>query len=100
MIDTRFDDNEGPEMADADKWDKRELGADEKYVAVVSKEDEVRIDESLGLKPITIRLQASLIKDFETAARKQGLKYQTLMRQVLTKYIAELKSQDQISAKR
>lgn len=72
---------EGTEEA----WDDRLLGADEEFVAV-SREDEHEINEELGLKMISIRLEQSLIEDFKAIATINGLGYQTLMRQALKRF--------------
>jgi predicted DNA binding CopG/RHH family protein len=54
----------------------------------VSKEEEREIDESLGLlKPVTIRLQPHLIEILKILAEEDGLKYQSLVRSILTKYV-------------
>jgi len=68
-------------------WDSRELGSDPNF-AVLPEDatDEVAIDSALGLQPISIRLQKSLIEDFKLIAQLNGLGYQTLMRQVLTRF--------------
>lgn len=67
-------------------WDSRKLGADEAYVARLEDTDEVAIDDALELQPISIRLQKSLIEDFKLIAQLNGLGYQPLMRQVLTRF--------------
>lgn len=66
-------------------WDSRQLGSDENFVRVSKTSDEL-IDNSLGLKPISLRLQDSLIHDFKALAEFQGIGYQTLMRQVLKNF--------------
>jgi uncharacterized protein (DUF4415 family) len=74
-------------------WDERLLGADEQYVAVAGPENDVALDQALGLKLISIRLPESLIEDFKNIATiNGGMGYQTLMRQVLKRFAAsELK---------
>lgn len=72
-------------------WDKGQLGQDEQYVRVSKKVNEDVMDESLSLKPVSIRLQQSLIDDFKAIAKYNGIGYQTLMRQVLTRYIEKEK---------
>lgn len=67
-------------------WDSRELGADEKFVAVAQDVDEAAIDDALELRPISIRLQKSLIEDFKLIAQLHGMGYQPLMRQVLMRF--------------
>lgn len=50
------------------------------------KELEEKIDSSLGLKAISIRLDVSLIDDFKLLAESQGIIYQALMREALKEY--------------
>lgn len=69
-----------------DRWDTGELGRDEKYARVADDVDENAIDAALGLVPVSIRLQRSLIDDFKMIARQQGIGYQPLMRQILTRF--------------
>ena len=77
----------------AEAWDERLLGADEQYVALAGPEHDVALDQTLGLKLISIRLPESLIDDFKNIATiNGGMGYQTLMRQVLKRFAAsELK---------
>jgi len=69
-----------------DAWDNRELGSAPNFAVLLDNSDEVAIDDALALQPISIRLQKSLIEDFKLIARLDGLGYQTLMRQVLTRF--------------
>ncbi len=69
-----------------DAWDRRALGADPNYAAVADSADEPAVYDALNLQPISIRLQKSLIEDFKFIAQLNGLGYQTLMRQVLTRF--------------
>lgn len=73
---------EGTEEA----WDARLLGADESFVAVADEGEEAAINEELGLKMISIRLEKALIEDLKAIATIHGLGYQTLMRQALTRF--------------
>ena len=87
----REDMNEHPRIPGTDEaWDNEELGADEKYVARLSEDelasDEALIGEALGLQPISIRLEKSLIEDFKLISSLHGLGYQTLMRQALKRF--------------
>jgi predicted DNA binding CopG/RHH family protein len=72
---------------DTDLWETRQLGASEEYVRVVSPAKTKAVHESLGLQPITIRLQKELVDELKTLAKKEGLGYQPFIRHVLTKYI-------------
>ena len=59
----------------------------------VSAEEERDIEESLGLlKPVTIRLQSYLIDNLKEIADEEGLKYQSLVRSILTKYVRRKKN--------
>ena len=75
-------------------WESGALGLDERFVAVDPEQaaTETLIDQTLGLKPISIRLEASLIEDFKMLAEIEGIGYQTLMRTVLRRFAeAEIK---------
>lgn len=67
-------------------WESGELGCDEAHVKT-SKLNEDQIDEALGLKAISIRLQKSLIDDLKLIADINGLGYQPLIKQVLRRYV-------------
>jgi hypothetical protein len=75
-----------------DKWESRELGATEKYVKKLSQEEELVIDDALGLQVVSIRLQKKLIAAFKAIAKDEGIGYQPLMRQVLTHYVRDYQS--------
>lgn len=70
----------------SDAWENRLLGADEAFVSVVENVNQAAIDESLGLKMISIRLEQSLIEDFKAIATINNMGYQTLMRQALRRF--------------
>lgn len=72
--------------ASDEAWDSGELGFDEAHVGVVKEDIESMINESLDLRPVSIRLQKSLIEDFKMIAGLHGIGYQPLMRQVLTRF--------------
>jgi hypothetical protein len=67
-------------------WDSRALGSDPNFAVLADASDDGAIDAALGLQPISIRLQKSLVEDFKLIAQLNGLGYQTLMRQVLTRF--------------
>lgn len=70
-----------------DAWESGQLGADDAFVGHLTAEeiaaDAALIQGSLGLQPISIRLEKTLIESFKTIATIEGLGYQTLMRQAL-----------------
>lgn len=71
-------------------WESGELGASSEHAKALSikdtKADLDLINEHLGLQPISIRLEKSLIEDFKAIASINGLGYQTLMRQALKRF--------------
>jgi len=68
------------------------VGCDESTVKHVSLQTEKSIDDSLGLQPISIRLQKDLIDNLRGLAQLNGLGYQPLIRQILTRWVdSELK---------
>jgi len=73
--------------ASDEAWDDRSLGADENFVAVADDNINAIIDDAVGLQPISIRLQKSLIEDFKLIGELNGIGYQTLMRQVLKRFV-------------
>ena len=72
--------------ASDEAWDSGELGRNEQYVGVADDVDAKKINESLGLQLISLRLQKSLIEDFKMISQLNGIGYQTLMRQVLMRF--------------
>ena len=66
-------------------WESGALGLDlESARAVELSEGDV--NQSLGLKAISIRLEVELIETFKAIATIHGLGYQPLMRQVLRRF--------------
>jgi hypothetical protein len=73
-----------------DAWESGTLGESKPHSKALSiketKADLELINEELGLQPISIRLEKSLIDDFKAIASINGLGYQTLMRQALKRF--------------
>ena len=71
-----------------ERWDSGELGMDETFIKAADESLELQktIDAAVGLQMISIRLPTSLIEDFKFLGDVHGLKYQTLMRQVLARF--------------
>lgn len=69
---------------------EREPGADENHIWRLSptelSAEATLINDSLGLQPISIRLEKTLIESFKTIATLEGIGYQTLMRQALRRF--------------
>jgi uncharacterized protein (DUF4415 family) len=73
--------------ASDDAWESSQLGVAEQYVKPDDENIETKVDDALELQMISIRLQKSLIEDCKLIARMNGLGYQTLMRQVLKRFV-------------
>ncbi len=74
---------------DTEKWEKRELGASAENAMPSAPEANKAVDDALGLQLISIRLQSELIEELKQIAREEGLGYQPLIRNVLTRYVKE-----------
>ena len=70
-------------------WENRELGADEEFVRKASPDIEKKLNESLGLHSISIRIPVEIIELLKEFAHDDGIGYQPLMRQIITKYARE-----------
>ncbi|MGE6118026.1 hypothetical protein ACLHZU_18250 [Aeromonas salmonicida] len=68
-------------------WDSGVLGTEEQYVAVSHHSTDELINEALSLQPISIRLQKGLIENLKTIAELNGIGYQPLVRQALTRFV-------------
>lgn len=78
---------------DNDEIDYDSIGNTEEHVVAASAAQEKAIDDALGLQPISIRLQRDLLDNLKALALLNGLGYQPLIRQVLTRWVdCELKS--------
>jgi predicted DNA binding CopG/RHH family protein len=68
------------------------VGEDEQFVAPAKEHQDKSIDDALGLQPISIRLQKDLVENLKALAQLNGLGYQPLIRQILTRWVdCELK---------
>jgi hypothetical protein len=75
--------------ADAELWESGKLGRSAKHIRIASDDEELAIDDALGLQLISIRLHKSLIEKLKQLALLEGIGYQPLIRQVLTRYLRE-----------
>lgn len=73
--------------ASDEAWDRGELGRDNRHAKATTDNIESRIDSSLDLQLISVRLQKSLIDDLKGIAALNGIGYQPLMRQVLKRFV-------------
>ena len=62
------------------------LGQEEQYVKKASSTYEASLDGALALQMISIRLQKSLIDDLKVIANANGIGYQPLIRDVLSRF--------------
>lgn len=73
----------------ANQWEPESesgLGQEEQYVKKASSAYEAGLDDALALQMISIRLQKSLIEDLKVIAQANGIGYQPLMRDVLSRF--------------
>ncbi|MBA8888912.1 putative DNA binding CopG/RHH family protein [Dokdonella fugitiva] len=74
------------EQTDECAFEKGELGQSKEHAVRMPAEHDLAVDESLGLKLISIRLPESLIQDLKFIANREGLGYQPLIRRVLQRF--------------
>ncbi|QTN21507.1 hypothetical protein HZ992_15080 [Rhizobacter sp. AJA081-3] len=72
--------------ASADEWGPSgKLGNDAEHIRV-GKEDD-KLEERLGLHPISIRFPKELVSDLKAIAHLQGMSYQPLIREVCKRFV-------------
>lgn len=72
--------------ASADDWGPTgKFGNDENSVRP-GKED-AKLDERLGLEPISIRLPKDLVRDLKAIAQLNGMRYQPLIREICKRFV-------------
>ena len=68
-------------------WEDGSLGRETGHAVKISKEKENEIEEALGMKMISIRLPADLIRAFKDISEFRGISgYQPLMRDALKRF--------------
>lgn len=73
----------------ADAWEPQSesgMGQNEQYVKRAGAEYEASLDDTLALQMISIRLQKKLIEDLKVIARANGIGYQPLIRDILSRF--------------
>ena len=70
-----------------DAWENGEFGLDEAFVKVTNAAEAAEVDGALDLKMISIRLQNDLIKKLKLIAKYHGIGYQSLIRNLLHKFV-------------
>jgi predicted DNA binding CopG/RHH family protein len=73
----------------ADDWEEgsaKGLGQDERFVKRAEQAHEASLDHQLELQMISIRLQKSLIQDLKLISEANGIGYQPLIRDVLSRF--------------
>lgn len=66
-------------------WKSRELGCDERYVAVASAGEAEAIDKALGLSEVSFRISNDLKEKLKAQAKTEGLNINAFMRAALEK---------------
>lgn len=69
-------------------WEEGLLGMDEKHAVASDLFQQEDVDEAFSLQPISIRLQKGLLKDLKLIAEVRGLGYQSLIKQILQRFVA------------
>jgi hypothetical protein len=69
-----------------DAWETRKLGAEEEYARAAEAFEGIALDEALDLHMISIRLPKTLIGQLKLIAHFNGVGYQPLMRDILSRY--------------
>lgn len=71
--------------ASADDWGPSgKYGNDEAFVRAGKEE---KLDERLGLEPISIRFPKELVRDLKAIAQLNGMRYQPLIREVCKRFV-------------
>ena len=71
-----------------DNWDvDGPLGKDEQYAKVTTDFTVEDVQDSLGLKPVSIRMQESVLSDLKVIAKYHGIGYQPLIKQILKRFV-------------
>lgn len=90
----------------SEAWEERRLGNEPEFAQRLDGDtwakEQQDIDDALGLKAISIRLEKDLIEEFRMIARYNNMGYQPLMRQALHRFAkSELKkmASDALSTK-
>ena len=73
--------------ASIEAWESGALGRDEKNVKVADASEELALDDAMDMQMISIRLQRKLIEDLKVIAKHNGIGYQPLIRQLLTRFV-------------
>jgi predicted DNA binding CopG/RHH family protein len=73
--------------ADHEHWDQHV--ASSKHTRFLSDEEQKEMDDAEGLQLISVRLNKSLIETLKGLAKVDGIGYQPLIRQVLTRFARE-----------
>lgn len=69
-------------------WDDETLGNDPGAMKVADSAIEAAVDEASGTQLVSIRMQKSMVEAFKAiAASNKGIGYQTLMKQILQRFI-------------
>ncbi len=71
----------------SDAWESGKLGQSEEHVQRTDEKTQAALDEATGLQLISLRLPKVMINDLKIIAKLNGIGYQPLIRQLLTKFV-------------
>lgn len=82
-------------FSDIEKWESRELGGSEEFSRASSMSKQLKealnggsdADANSSMQLISMRLPTALIDDLKKIGKEEGLGYQTLAREVLTRFV-------------
>lgn len=79
-------------LGTTEAWENGALGMSDEHVRKTSNETKQKIDETLGLQAISIRLPKATIETYKNLAKMHGVGYQPLMRDAICRWAdSELK---------
>jgi hypothetical protein len=88
------------QTGELEDWE-RDIGSSREHGAPASLDDSSKlskaIDEASGLHLVSVRLQKSLIEDLKAMAKDDGIGYQPLLRQILTRAVAAYKEKKMVA---
>ena len=68
-------------------WETKLLGNDDEFAKLSTDLSIDDIEDSVGLKSISIRMKKTLIDDLKLIAKREGLGYQPLIKRMLQRFV-------------
>lgn len=74
-------------VSSIESWESGALGGDAEFAVPAPDIDQALLDEAVGIKPISIRLDAKMIDELKLFSEMHGMKYQPLIRVILGRWL-------------